>query len=1076
MKKYLLLTLLTSFLLTAQAQDPRWGYALQFNGTTNFATADALCAPLVGKDFTIEFWFKLSGTPSDFNALAVFNPPSADATDNRIETGVGYGADQKFYVYSPNSGTVTTYGTTTITVGTWYHVAITYTYATGNIVAYLNGQQELTKTIPASDRIQSNDRFSLGQEWDNSSRSALFHGELDEVRIWDDIRTISELNYNRYSELAGTDANLLAYYKMSDGSGTSLTDDSPNSYTGTLVNGTAWVSSTVPHPYAGGTGISGNPYQIANISNLVYLSQHSSDWGKYFIQTANIDFGSDKTLVDWNGDGTADGSGTAGFSPIGNATTAFTGNYDGGNHTIRYLYINRPAASTPTGFFGQTNGSSISNVGLVDASVTGGFDTGILVGNSSTASASSINNCYSTGTVASANNNVGGLVGMDQYSSINNSYSLATASGNNNVGGLVGSLYQSTITNCYSAGAVTASYSNVGGLLGSMSGSTVTNSFWDTQTSGKASSAGGTGFTTAQMKTQSTFTSWDFATAPIWKIKTGDYISYPYLNIITYDTPGTTPAVNPIPGLEDARMILTYTVPANATIGLPLNGTVSVTIDWGDGNTENVSSSGVKEHTYTSAGTYTVKIGGTLTAFGIPAVQPSYSANLTGVISFGNIGLSSLDYAFYFASSLTDVPGKLPASVTVLSNTFYKASNFNDADISSWDVSQVTNMSGLFFEASKFNQPIGSWNVGNVTDMSNMFSNASDFNQVISSWNVSKVTNMYNMFSGAGKFNQPIGSWNVGNVTNMAAMFNYASVFNQDISSWDVSKVTDMRWMFFKAFPFNQNLANWNVKNVTTMQNMFSSDIALSTTNYDAILNGWAALAPNLKTGVTLSTGPYFTSAAVTARQTLTGTYNWTITDGGMLGAITGITASDATPCTGTSVTLTAAGTLTGSTVHWYTGSCGGTELTTGLSGTNNEVLTVSPTATTTYYAKTEIGGTYSSDCASATVTVSPLLQYRSKQTGTWETVANWEQYNGSSWVAATSYPGEISNGCSNPMVTIQSGHTMSLDAGVIIIPNLTVADNATVNVDVAANLSVSSTLTINKTTTGGKIQVIDIP
>lgn len=1069
MKRLVLLTLLTSFFVTAQAQDPRWGYALQFNGTTNFATADALCAPLVGKDFTIEFWFKLSGTPSDFNALAVFNPPSADVTDNRIETGVGYGADQKFYVYSPNSGTVTTYGTTTITVGTWYHVAITYTYATGNIVAYLNGQQELTKTIPASDRIQSNDRFSLGQEWDNSSRSALFHGELDEVRIWDDIRTISELNYNRYSELAGTDANLLAYYKMSDGSGTSLTDDSPNSYTGTLVNGTAWVSSTVPHPYAGGTGISGNPYQIANISDLVYLSQHSSDWAKYFIQTANIYFGSDKTLVDWNGDGTADGSGTAGFSPIGNGTTNFTGNYNAQNHTISNLYISRSGIGR-MGLFGATNGSTIANVGLVNAFVIGGSWTGALVGDHT--NGSSLTNCYSTGSVTGSDN-VGGLVGYNQNtgSTISNCYSQANVSGAHYVGGLVGmNNYSGVVNYSFSTGQVSASSTTgIGGLVGlNINSATTSYSFWDTQTSGMSTSAGGTGLTTAQMKTASSFTGWDFATTPIWNIKTGDYISYPYLYSITYDTPGTTPAVNPLPGLEDARMILTYTVPAGATIGLPLNGTVNVTIDWGDGNTEAVASVGVKEHTYAAAGTYTVKIGGTLTAFGIPAVQPSYSANLTGVVSFGNIGLSSLDYAFYFASSLTDVPGKLPASVTVLSNTFFRASNFNDADIVSWDVSQVTNMSGLFSDAGKFNQPIGSWNVGNVTDMSNMFSNASDFNQVISSWNVSKVTNMYNMFSGAGKFNQPIGSWNVGNVTTMAAMFNYASVFNQNISSWDVSKVTDMRWMFFKAFPFNQNLANWNVKNVTTMQNMFSSDIALSTTNYDAILNGWAALAPNLKTGVTLSTGPYFTSAAVTARQTLTGTYNWTITDGGMLGAITGITASNATPCTGTSVTLTAAGTLTGSTVHWYTGSCGGTELTTGLSGTNNEVLTVSPTATTTYYAKTEIGGTYSSDCASATVTVSPLLQYRSKQTGTWETVANWEQYNGSGWIAATSYPGQITNSCANPMVTIRNGHTVQVWTA-IAIPNLTIEGTGQLQINVGTGkLSVANGATINA---GGKIE-----
>ncbi|MDD2304425.1 MAG: BspA family leucine-rich repeat surface protein [Prolixibacteraceae bacterium] len=801
--------------------------------------------------------------------------------------------------------------------------------------------------------------------------------------------------------------------------------------------------------YSGGSGISGSPYQIATPTDLIYLSQHSEDWNKYFIQTANIDFGSDKTLVDWDGDGTAswDAGDQPGFSPIGNGATAFTGNYDGGNHTIRYLHINLPGAGTPTGFFGQTNAASISKVGLVDASVTGGYDTGILAGNSSTATISTFNNCYSTGSVSGIMN-TGGLVGILQsQSTINNSYSLASVNGTfSAVGGLIGQMASlSVVSNCYSAGIVTASggTTHVGGFVGYKSGGTVSNSFWDKQASGQTTSEAGTGLTTAQMKTQSTFTSWDFVTAPIWKIKTGDYISYPYLNIITYDTPGTTPAVNPIPGLEDARMILTYTVTAGATIGLPLFGTVSVTIDWGDTSTETQTTTGFKFHTYTNAGTYTVKISGTLTRFGEAPFATGYHPEyLTAVNSFGSVGLISLANAFKDATNLTDVPDKLPASVTSLSNTFFNASKLNDADIGSWDVSHVTNMESMFSYASVFNQNISSWNVSNVINMNSLFSNAS-------------------------KFDQPIGSWNVGIVTDMAGMFSYASVFNQDISSWDVSKVTDMRWMFYKAFPFNQNLGNWNIGNVTNMQNMFSSDIALSTTNYNALLNGWAALVPNLKTGVTLSSGPYYTSAAATAHQTLTGTYSWTILDAGLLGAISSITASDSNPCSGTSITLTAAGTLTGYTVHWYTGSCGGTEVTTGLSGTHSEVITVSPTATTTYYAKTEISGSYSADCASATITVSPLLQYRSKQTGSWTTAANWEQYNGSSWVAATSYPGEISNGCSNPWVTIQTSHLMEISNATISIPNLEIKNTGKLTVKASGKITLSNQLILEQNSTG---------
>ena len=153
-------------------------------------------------------------------------------------------------------------------------------------------------------------------------------------------------------------------------------------------------------------------------------------------------------------------------------------------------------------------------------------------------------------------------------------------------------------------------------------------------------------------------------------------------------------------------------------------------------------------------------------------------------------------------------------------------------DINYWDVSNATNMSGMF--QSDFNGNISSWNVSNVTNMAMMFRNNSSFNQDLSSWNVSKVTQMQEMFSGATAFDGNISSWDVSKVTQAHTMFKGAASFNQDLSSWDVGGVSDMHDMFNGATSFNGNISLWDVSNVTNMNNMFNQASAF---NQD--LTGW---------------------------------------------------------------------------------------------------------------------------------------------------------------------------------------------------------------------------------------------
>ncbi|MDO9257589.1 MAG: two-component regulator propeller domain-containing protein [Bacteroidales bacterium] len=225
------------------------------------------------------------------------------------------------------------------------------------------------------------------------------------------------------------------------------------------------TSITVPS----GTGTFANAYQIATPGNLEWLSTTSSVWvsGKYFIQTADIDASATST---WNGG--------KGFSPIGNPTNYFYGNYDGQGHTISGIYSNRSADYQ--GLFGVVSGK-LKNLGVINVNVNGSSNCGGLAG--AIDDGTEIINCRSTGSVTGLAF-TGGLIGGQTGSGTGKvtvtdcSSAVAVKVNGKYVGGSIGVAGGGLIgtaggifTNCSSSGSVIGSQAvAVGGLFGFISG------------------------------------------------------------------------------------------------------------------------------------------------------------------------------------------------------------------------------------------------------------------------------------------------------------------------------------------------------------------------------------------------------------------------------------------------------------------------------------------------------------------------------------------------------------------------------------------------------------------------------
>lgn len=331
------------------------------------------------------------------------------------------------------------------------------------------------------------------------------------------------------------------------------------------------IAGNVFGQFGGGTGTEGDPYIVSTAAHLHNVRNHLNNALIWFLQDSDISLSDYQTGNGWE--------------PIGGNGTLdkFTGHYDGGGYKITDLVINRPEVDN-IGLFGHIGVSdnktatTIKNLGIETASITGGRGTGALVGRVTGNQNTVVENCWATGTVAGdgatgglvgSNNShkqnsaaaesfrpainkcwadvevslrdagspgkdkFGGLAGCNQKGMISNSYARGSVTVGNGqrIGGLAGCiLYRGIITNSYSTGVVSGSGStDIGGLLGyagtGKDAGEVIDCFWDT--SSYESSAGGTGKSTTNMKNIDTYPTWDFLS--VWKISSGQNDGYPGL-------------------------------------------------------------------------------------------------------------------------------------------------------------------------------------------------------------------------------------------------------------------------------------------------------------------------------------------------------------------------------------------------------------------------------------------------------------------------------------------------------------------------------------------------------------------
>lgn len=258
-----------------------------------------------------------------------------------------------------------------------------------------------------------------------------------------------------------------------------------------------------------GSGTYSDPYQIANLENLYWITApgtvngltQEDRWDKCFIQTADIDASITATWDVGDHDNDQDTPDVAqGWLPIGYFNSyfpelnCFKGVYNGQGYTISSLYINRPELEH-VGLFGYVKSNyypntiaMFQNINLVNVNYHGGSDTGGIIGY--VESNSSMRECSVNGSIIGGNS-TGGLVGHAVIFDFENCQSNATIKGADNYcGGLIGYAVGSTIENCFSNSVITGTGNYYGGLVG-LSSAQILNSNFNGSVSGEGSTHGG---------------------------------------------------------------------------------------------------------------------------------------------------------------------------------------------------------------------------------------------------------------------------------------------------------------------------------------------------------------------------------------------------------------------------------------------------------------------------------------------------------------------------------------------------------------------------------------------------------
>jgi large repetitive protein len=193
-------------------------------------------------DMTIECWFKPENDVNSTQGLVTKWDESGNQRSYAlIYNDIAATPELRFNISDDGSASEVMIYAQTLTLGTWYHLAVAWTASTSTAQFYINGVNVGSDSGAMTSAFSGSGSFVVGCRDLAGTPKGFVDGLVEEVRVWDDIRTAQEIVDNMYTELAGNEANLQGYWKLNN----DYTDETSNGNDLT-ASGSPVFSTSVP--------------------------------------------------------------------------------------------------------------------------------------------------------------------------------------------------------------------------------------------------------------------------------------------------------------------------------------------------------------------------------------------------------------------------------------------------------------------------------------------------------------------------------------------------------------------------------------------------------------------------------------------------------------------------------------------------------------------------------------------------------------------------------------------------------------------------------------------------------------